>query len=495
MAAIAAPSDSRRWIAVEGIGLAATITVPGVTATIQSLSIDFNGATGGAQAIDWTADVGSLTGTTFAAAPVDVATASGPQQVGETVPIVSVSGTLTLSIGSFVTVTNAQFSLTSTIVSLDLNGDGTADVSGATLLTIGLSDVSLQIGAGGVDFSGHGRLARGRLDRSSFDHRIGCARDSRSWTAIEGQPKNVGLDGVSGLTLTANDLTLDVTTFSGMYTNGATKTAASALNWTTALELNDSGTFGGAANQLNVGGTPISMTAAELAASGTASMNLDGIVSGRVAFSFEQQQVDVNLNGDVQPFVQMSDGTWARGPPTGSQVPTFVGATPTTLGRRFRSGSIAIGARRASVSQASLALAAISPTSSANDKRSWVDVTGQIGSATFAGISGVTLSASNVSSDINEASTYTAINGTTTWRSHQLADRCRELRHHREWRRHDLQLQPPGRLDNRPDLVGPGHRELHRHDRRLRGLRLATVTLQYPERSAPPIRPRRRSAP
>ena len=84
------------------------------------------------------------------------------------------------------------------------------------------------------------------------------ATDSRSWTAIEGSIGSASFTGVPGLVADGEPACRSqLNLASGSYTNGSTTTAASALDWTTALDLNSDGKFGQAADQLTVGNNPI----------------------------------------------------------------------------------------------------------------------------------------------------------------------------------------------------------------------------------------------
>ena len=172
---------------------------------------------------------------------------------------------------------------------------------------------------------------------------------------------SASLTGIPGLTLDASSLTLKVNTASGTY--GASVNAA-PLNWSTALDLDSNGHFGQAADQLTVGGTGINLSGALLAATGTAHLNLFGFVDGTVSFSFQQQTVDVDVNGDGAIDLADTNGHWARGPPGTDPGPDLHNATLTTLGLVIPvGGSLTIGAGGVgfTVSGGSLALAAITP--------------------------------------------------------------------------------------------------------------------------------------
>ena len=393
----AASTDARRWIAVQGTGLAASLAIPGITATVSSVDVSFNNATGGATPINWTTAVGHYDSgsSTFTPSAVEVATgSSSTTPVTLTSAILSLSGHLTLSVGSFLSL-EADFVLNRSGVALDLNGDGTVDIATATLLTLGLSNVSGSLGAaGGPTIT----LSGGSFALASI------ATGSATWTAIEGSVTSASLTGIPGLTLDASSLTLKVNTASGTY--GASVNAT-PLNWSTALDLDSNGHFGQSADQLTVGGTGINLSGALLAATGTAHLNLFGFVDGTVSFSFQQQTVDVDVNGDGAIDLADTNGHWARGPPSSDPGPDLHNATLTTLGLVIPvGGSLTIGAGGVgfSVSGGSLALAAITPAANANDTRQWVALTAQIANGTFSGIPGVTLTVTSFGVEIARAS-------------------------------------------------------------------------------------------
>ena len=97
------------------------------------------------------------------------------------------------------------------------------------------------------------------------------------------------------------------------------------------LDLNSNGHFGEASgDQLAVGGVPIDLSGKLLLASGIAQISVFGVVQGTIAFSFEQQTVDVDVDGNGAFDVPTVDGACARGPPG----PDLSDATLTTLGVR-----------------------------------------------------------------------------------------------------------------------------------------------------------------
>ena len=150
----AAATDARRWVGVEASGLGAALSIPLVSGTISNVNVDLNKASGvGATVLDWTQDIGTWDGTTFTPIAVSVLDSGG---VAHTIDLTNgtfaVSGQIdNLSIAGLVTAAHAEFALTQSSISLDTNGDGIADISGASLLTFALTNVDLTVGdASGV---------------------------------------------------------------------------------------------------------------------------------------------------------------------------------------------------------------------------------------------------------------------------------------------------------------------------------------------------------
>ena len=231
--------------------------------------------------------------------------------------------------------------------------------------------------------------------------------DTRSWLGVIGAISSATLvSGIPDVGLTVDDLTLRINEANGAYTNGATVDAA-PLDWTTALDLNTNGTSGESpADQLTVGSIPIDLNGATLIVSGTANVQLFGMITGEVAFAFQQQTVSVDVDRDGTLELPVTGTAWARGPPG----PDLQNATLTTFGLSVASGqtlTFGVGGVGFSVSAGSLALAIVTPSASAHaagDGRSWLALDAQITSATFTGIPGLSLTVTGLTVEINRAS-------------------------------------------------------------------------------------------
>src|SRR5205814_6768752 len=84
----------------------------------------------------------------------------------------------------------------------------------------------------------------------------------------------------------------------------------------------------GTADQLSIGGPGMDLAGALVQATGIATVKVFDLVSGTVAFTFQQQTVDADLNGDGILQTAQTGTAWARGPPG----PDLHSATLTTLG-------------------------------------------------------------------------------------------------------------------------------------------------------------------
>src|SRR6185295_10370980 len=255
----------------------------------------------------------------------------------------------------------------------------TADLVGAVLLTLGLSDVDLHVGTGVVNFELHdGSLAIASLTAPAATT---PGTDSRSWLAANADLGSITFHGIPGLTLDVSALHIAINTANGTFDDGAGHTtSAAALDWTQALDLNGNATFGEPVasesdhgDQLDVGGMPIDFTGALVEASGTARVNVFDLVTGQISFAYRQQTVSLDADGNdvFDPSAPLT-GPPSRGPPD------LAGATLTTFGLTLDDVLIGTPAFGISINGGSLAVAVITPSAAdaaAGDSRSWLALT------------------------------------------------------------------------------------------------------------------------
>ena len=157
-----ASPDGRSWTAVQATGLTGSLAIGTLaTASLTGVSIDVNSAGGtGATPLDWTGVAGSgitLTGSTAFA----------------------VSGTLSnLSIAGFIS-GSATFTVSERTINVTVGG---VTLTGATLLTLGLGSLNLNVGsASGPHFSitggslAHRRALRAHAERQARTRAAGSA--------------------------------------------------------------------------------------------------------------------------------------------------------------------------------------------------------------------------------------------------------------------------------------------------------------------------------
>ena len=376
-------TDTRQWIGVSASGLTGSVALGSLAiAAVANGVVQINTATGAAP-IDWATVTGS--GLTLAGG------------------LLSISGDLTnLMIGGFVH-GSAHFAVTRSLVGVHLTSE---DLTDAVLVTLALSNVQVTVGdPAGVDFvSTGGSLALASLHAPAATL---PATDTRVWLTAKGTLSGVSFNGVTGLTLALTDLGLALNTATGAHDDGAGhSTPASALDWTSALDLNGNGTFGEpgvapAGDQLAPGGTPLDLAIGMVQASGTGTVNVFDFVAGTVAFVFKQQTVDVDADssGSIVPGIPSVHG--ARGPPD------VFGATLSTLGLTATSMSIGItNGPRFTATGGTLALAVVTPSAAdqlAGDGRYWVALKSDIATAELTGIDGFTAFGSDLTVELNQA--------------------------------------------------------------------------------------------
>ena len=181
-----------------------------------------------------------------------------------------------------------------------------------------------------------------------------------------------------GVTLTVNSLNV-------VYNTGT----PGPLDWTTALAtplvITDA----------NGGTHPINFSASTpLKVSGTATINLFNLVAGTVGFSLTTQTVtNVSVGGG----------------------PVLASGTLTTIGLTVSNLFLGVGGIGFTLTSGSVTVAILSPTAT-TDTRRWTAVSAQLGGASLVGIPGITLTATELDIDVNQASTgATPLNWTTAF--------------------------------------------------------------------------------
>ncbi|MFK7942056.1 MAG: LEPR-XLL domain-containing protein, partial [Paracoccaceae bacterium] len=347
---------------LDGVGLVGLEDVLEMTLTDAELL--FNGASGvGASQIDWT--VGG-----------DVPVFEG---LTDTVNL-QVSGTTSIGIADFIS-GSASFALTSQEVDADLTGNGVADLTDASLLTLGLSALDLSIGSGDLLID----LSDGSLGIAILAPAVGTPTDTRSFVAVAAS--------IASATLSAPQVNANVTGLSvsiNLASGDLNGTDAAPLDWTTAI---DTGAGFGAQIDPSGSGDVITLDAAALEVAGTLTAlsvgNLLSVTNG--AFSVTQTQVDVDFAGDGISVAagDLDDATLLR---VGIDVDAaFLGA-----------GGVGVA-----VSDGSFALASIatSDASATTDTRSFTAVSASLAGVNFAGLpAGVTLAPSDLFAQLNTAS-------------------------------------------------------------------------------------------
>ena len=251
-----------------------------------------------AQALDWTKAFDTNDDGAFGTASDELLVVDGTP-IEQTDARLAVSGELAnLTIAGIIT-GNAGFELVKSTVRLDLPEGTTPDVPSASMLTIAITDLDLKIGdPDGVNFSitgGNLALAMVKPIAPALP-----ATDTRSWLALTGSLDEATINGLpDGFTFALQSIGVEVNRASGAYdADGAgagLPVTALPLDWTTAIDIDRDGTAG---DPVVAGGNTIDLSGDALRVSGIVDIDIFGFVSGTVAFSFEQQTVDVDVNSD-----------------------------------------------------------------------------------------------------------------------------------------------------------------------------------------------------
>jgi hypothetical protein len=247
-------ADGTRYLGIRAQDLAATVLgVSGLDGALTGVSIKINKATGPATpaALNWRTSVDLDSTGAFAAGTVGIVDPGRALQPAQSLPIdftaevVSFAAVVDIDLFGIVHI-SASFALNTTTVNVDTDGNGVADITGATLRTYAISvdgqaatpqSVSIQVGGAGVAITS-GEVVVAILE----------AADGRAYIAVRAD--NVGAN-VIGL---PDSIDLKLTgigfVFNSARTSVAGAPAPAALNWTTALDLDVDGDF---ADQLDPG--------------------------------------------------------------------------------------------------------------------------------------------------------------------------------------------------------------------------------------------------
>ena len=171
-------------------------------------------------------------------------------------------------------------------------------------------------------------------------------------------------------------------------------TGASALNWTTAIDLEEGSTFVKDDVVVRVGTSTllIAFTASRLLVSGTATIDVLGFVRGTVGIAYESDLVDADVDGNG----------------TRDLAGASLGLLHVTVNDLFLGDPGGIGF---TATGGSIAVATLAPAVS--DGRSWLALKGSLASAQLVGLDGVTLALSNVVVEINRGTGADALNWLT----------------------------------------------------------------------------------
>ncbi len=309
------------------------------------------------------------------------------------------SGSLT-SLNIFNLITgSANFAISTSTITLPLN-DSTPDLSGATLVTVGLSNLSLQVGSGGLGLMltggslGLAAITPGPIPAGT------TATDNREWIAVNGSIQTVSLNLGANILASASNVTVQINQATGAFTMGGTVKPAAALDWTAFSPAIDPG-----ANLSPSVSMPITFTAALLQVQASVVLSIESYVfiSGNVSFTKtgplfvtpvgSSSTVAVNAleigASNVYVFVGIGGPYWIMNPDGTVSAPN---------------ASQSAGALGLALANISLGLALLTPTTAGGASYYALKASG---SAQLVGIAGLTLGGS-LEVDVNRSSVATS---------------------------------------------------------------------------------------
>jgi hypothetical protein len=382
LALMSSQTSANSFYALEASGSGALVGVTGVTMSAQGMTIQANGGrTGSSPSTPAAVNLIASFGSAGLSVPTGPSSATSLTYTG---PIVSVSGSVTLNIGTNVFISGTMAFSEGGTVTATLSDGSTKELS---LLTVGASSVSIFLGANGPATNANAEGVS--LTGGTFGLALLTPTDSRDtsrYFGIDASATSIGLVGISGIQLTVTQLAVLV--------NGSTD--ATMPNRVVDFSKTDwnGSTTPGNLTIMTGPSTSVDLNEASqvIEASGNVGINLlNGLatLSGSVAIKISKQTVVLSDTTSVQVSaveIGLANGT-----------ATITGS----------------GSDSASISGVTLGMAYFTPDKSApgyvaGDSRSWLGLETMGGTVT-AGTGTITAGISNFAVSLNQG--YGALNG------------------------------------------------------------------------------------
>ena len=338
--------------------------------------------------------------------------------IGFTTETLAIAGRFQTRLFDFVELT-ADFEYTKSNVAVDLDPEDEANAGNpenASLITFGLDIVSVADGGTGLvigDPDGvHFTVADGSLALAFL--RAGApsdaaATDDRVWTAIKAELTGATLAGLDDFDVVVDVFAIELNRFSGQLTPATgDPVLAAALDWTTTLNLDGDDSFGDSVlDQVEVVGVDIDFTEELTRASGRLTINnILGLLKGTVAFAFEQQDVNVDVDYDgANTYLPDTTG----GDLEGAKMTSFAMLILADDGNDANGEELGLTIGEETgvhfkIESGSLLYVSVKPGAPAtDDTRVFTAITANIANAELLGIDGVTAQIVTFSVDVNKA--------------------------------------------------------------------------------------------
>ncbi len=392
----ASGTDSRAWIAIDGINLATvSLQLGGVSGTVNGLNLAISQSSGQAVVgsnttrgppLDWSADLSLDGGQTYGGASNEADPGGvAALKIAYTTTQFGVGGTLANLNVYNVLKGAATFAINESTVGASLGNNVT--LSGASLLTVGITGLTASVGSGsfGISVSG-GSLGVALLEPSAPS----TGTDSRYWLSVVGTALAGSLTLGAGVTASVSGGSVAINQAGGV---DASNNAATALDWTKSLDLNGDGVYGGSADQVTVASLPVTATARQLLVSGSLTqLNIDNLLNASANFAVGEATVNATLGNNV----------------------TLTGASLLTVGLSGLTASAGSNNFGIAVTGGNLGVALLEPAAAASDSRYWLAIVGTGLGGTLTLGSTVTASVSGGSVAINQAGGVDASNNAAT---------------------------------------------------------------------------------
>jgi len=350
-------TDVRSWTALEAtVGAASIVGVDGMTVAVTDFAVKVNRAGG----------VGNTTAINFSADTLTI----GTVELDFAAIVFEVGGAVQLDVFGFV-VLNGTFSFVQSSGTLTVTDGTTAESVAVQRLLIGAKIDTAFAGVNGIG-----------LELTDVEFGLGLfkptdATDVRSWTSLQADVGSAAFTGVDGLTISVSDVSVAVNQAGGVGNTKVADFATSPLTIVTDPTTDPDDTI-----RLEHDGNDGSL----LEVKGDVTLDVFGFFFAEGSFAVKKSSSTITVGTERVAIDQL-----------------LIGGTVSSAFAGINGPASSASALGLVLTNVSFGLALMKPRNVA-DTRSWTALKAEVGSASFIGVDGLTVSVSDLAVAVNQSS-------------------------------------------------------------------------------------------